>query len=200
MIASEIIAKYRLQVDDASELSSAEELDLLNDVYGDISDDRDWEWLKMSFTGVTSISVPYIALPTDFKNVLPNLQNKSVVFIDTDFKVYTIIPSDQRRQYRNQDGYCYIDYPNMRLVFTLQPTSVKSVEYDYIRIAPDLLIGDTPLFRLGFHPIIAFGMAARFNNLELSEKSTGYQKENYGLYLAQLADMAMQDAKIKLSI
>jgi hypothetical protein len=42
---------------------------LLNDVYGDICDDRDWEWLKATATGTTSTTVPYIALPADFKKM-----------------------------------------------------------------------------------------------------------------------------------
>lgn len=200
MIASEIAAKFRLQVDDASELSTVEELDLMNDVYGDVCDDRDWEWLKTSLSGNTSTTVPYIALPADFKYIQPNKDNQSVVYVGVDFQPYTVVPFSVRREHRNQDGFCYIDVVNSRLVFTLQPTSVKAVEYDYIKIAPDLTANDAPLFRVGFHPILAFGMAARFNPLELSEKGTSYQKENTILYLEQLSAMGLEDAKIKLSI
>lgn len=201
MTTEEIIAKYNLQVDDASELSPDEELDLANDIYGDVCDDRDWEWLKKSYSGTTSTSVDYIALPADFKNILPNKDNRSVVFVGTDYSEYTVIPFSSRREYRNQDGYCYIDVPNSRLVFTLQPTSAKTVEYDYIKIAPDLdLVSSNPLFRAGFHPVIAYGMASRFNILEQSDKTTSYRRENLELYNQVLQGMALEDAKIKLSI
>lgn len=200
MIASEILAKFELQVADASELSTTEELDLLNDVYGDVCDDRDWEWLRTTFTGSTSATVPYITLPTDFKNIVPNTDSKSIVFVGTDYQEYIVVPFSSRRAHRNQDGYCYIDYPAQRLYFTLQPTSVKQVEFDYTKITPDLILTSSPLFRVGFHPVLAYGMAARFNPLELSDKSTSYRNENTALYLEQLSEMAMEDTKIKLSI
>lgn len=206
MTTQEILEKFELQVDDASELSTSEELDLANNVYGDICDDRDWEWLKKTYSGTTSTSVPYVTLPTDFKYVAPNKDNKSIVFIGTDYQEYKVIPMADRRDFRDQDGYCYVDIVNQRLVFTLQPTSAKAIEYDYIKIQPalDLLgaspTGSNPLFRAGFHQIIAFGMAARFNNIELSDKSTSYQRENQILYNEVLNNMATEDAKIKLSI
>lgn len=46
MLASEIIAKFELYVDDSTELSTQEELDLLNKVYQKVADDRPWEILK----------------------------------------------------------------------------------------------------------------------------------------------------------
>lgn len=200
MTGTEIIEKFNLQVDDSSELSDSEALDLANDVYGDIQDDRDWEWLKATYSGTTSVSVPYIALPVDFKYVAPNKDNVSVVFVGDDYSEYKVISFADRRSYRDQDGFCYIDVPNQRLVFTLQPTSAKAVEYDYIKIASDLTEDSEPLFRTGFHPIIAYGMAARFNNLEQTDKTNSYQKENMQLYKDTLTSMGIEDAKIKLSI
>ena len=201
MTTSEILAKFQLQVDDSSELSSSEELDLANDVYGDICDDRDWEWLKSTKTGTLSISLPYVSLPTNFKKIIPNEYNKSYVLVGTSYRPYEVIPFSSRREHRDQDGYCYIDIPNSRLVFTKQPTSTDSYEFDYIIIAPDLdTISSNPLFRAGFHPIIAYGMAARFNNLEQTDKTNSYQKENQKLFNDTLTSMAIEDANIKLSI
>lgn len=197
----DILTKFELQVDDTSELSDSEELDLANDVYGDICDDREWEWLKKTATGTTSTSVPYIDLPTDFKTICPNKDNISVVFVGDDYKEYIVIPFSSRRDYRNQDGFCYLDIPNSRLYFTLQPTSAKSIEYDYIRIAPELdVVSSNPLFRVGFWPIIAYGMAARFNNLEQTDKKVSYQKENTKLFNDTLTSMRFEDANIKLRI
>ncbi len=200
MTGDEIIEKYNLQVDDASELSSDEELALANDVYDDVCDDRDWEWLKESFTGTTSISVPYIALPDDFKYIAPNKDNRSVVFVGDEFSEYEVVSYSDRRNYRNMSGFCYIDVPNSRLVFTLQPTEAKSVEYDYIKIQEPLEDDTSPLFRSGFHVIIAYGMAAKFNNLEQTDKAVSYQRENTGLYNGVLSKMQMEDSKVKLSL
>ncbi len=205
MTTEEIIAKFNLQVDDASELSSEEELDLANDVYTDVANDRDWEWLKKTFTGVTSASVPYIALPADFKKVMPNYAvdnygDMSVVFVGAEFSTYKIIPFSSRRDYRNQDGFCYIDIPNQRLVFTLQPTSAKAVEYDYVSIPEALVIDESPIFRSAFHKIISFGMAMKFPSIEQANKATSYANENTREYMKILSDMAVEDANIKLSI
>jgi hypothetical protein len=206
MITQDILTKFELIVDESSELSDAEELDLANDVYGDICDDRDWEWLKATATGTTSTTVPYVALPADFKKVAPNEYNKSVVFVGSDYQPYEVISFADRRNHRDEDGYCYIDIPNQRLYFTLQPTEAKAIEYDYIKIAPDLdLLGATPtgsnpLFRAGFHPIISYGMAAKFPMMEQSEKDKSYAREYLAEYLNILSMMRREDAEIKLSL
>lgn len=201
MIASDIIERFQLQVDDSSELSSAEELALLNEVYVDVCNDREWEWLKATATGSTSTSVPYIALPADFKQVVPNKDNRSVVFVGTDFQEYLIIPFSSRRDHRDQDGYCYIDSVNQRLYFTLQPTSVKAIEYDYIKRPTALIASTAPIVTTDqFGNLIAYGMAAKFNPIEQTDKSVSYQKENRVEYLRILSDLQLEDANIKLSI
>lgn len=199
MTASEIIARYELQVDDASELSSDESLDLLNEVYNEIANDRPWEWLKVQATGTTSVVLPYIALPADFKELSVNQYNKSVIFVGTDYQEYQVIPYSNRRAYRDQDGFCYIDVPNQRLYFTKQPTSAKAVEYDYIIRPAALGANDEPIFNFD-HKVIAYGMSGRFNNIELSDKGTSYQSENYGVYRNMLSDMRIEDSNIKLSM
>lgn len=200
MTGNDIILKYELQVDDQSELSYTEELDLANDVYGDICDDRDWEWLKKTASGTLSTSLPYVTLPADFKYVVMNKDNVSTVLVGTAYREYVVIPFSSRRDHRDQDGFCYIDVPNSRLVFTKQPISAESYEFDYVHIQPDLATNTSPLFRSGFHPIIAYGMAARFNNLEQTDKGNSYQKENQALYNEVLHSLALEDARIKLSI
>ena len=46
MTAQEIIAAFELKVDDSTELSTSEELALLNRVYQLVCDERPWEILK----------------------------------------------------------------------------------------------------------------------------------------------------------
>jgi len=200
----EILTRYELQVDDASELSSTEELALANEVYNEICNERDWEWLKSTFTGNTSTTVDYIALPSNFRQITPNKNNESVVFVGSDYSEYKVIPFSSRRDYRDADGYCYIDVPNSRLVFTLQPTEVKAVEYDYMTNPTDLTTSlvtpSVPLFNSKFWNVISYGMASKFNNIELSEKASSYQKENQLEYYRILEDMRLEDANIKLSL
>ena len=81
MITSDIIARFELQVDDSSELSSDESLALANEIYSDICNDRDWEWLKATATGSTSTSVPYVSLPSNFKQLIPNKEKTEVLFL-----------------------------------------------------------------------------------------------------------------------
>lgn len=201
MIGTDIIARFNLQVDDSSELSSTEELDLANEVYTDIANDRQWEWLKTTATGTTSTSVSYIALPSDFKEITQNKYNKSVVFVGTDFQEYIVIPFSSRRDYRNQDGFCYIDVPNQRLYFTLQPTSAKAIEYDYIKRPTALTTSTAPLVTTDqFGNLIAYGMAAKFNPIEQSDKSSSYRQENQIEYTRILSDVQMEDTNIKLSM
>lgn len=198
MITSEIIARFNVQVDDASELSSAEELALANEVYTDIQNDRPWEWLKATATGNTSTSVAYVALESDFREIAQNSYNEAVVFVGSDYQPYKVIPFSSRRDYRDQDGYCYIDYPNQRLYFTKQPTEVKAIEYDYIKVAPALTLSTSPLFTTN-NEIIAYGMAYKWNPIEQTEKDKSYRNENRAEYLSMLSDLRLIDTNIKLS-
>jgi hypothetical protein len=201
MITSNIIARFNLQVDDSSELSSDEELALANEVYIDICNDRDWEWLKTTATGTTSISVPYIALPSAFKKLSTNSYNESVVFVGTDYQEYKVIPFSSRRDYRDQDGFCYLDMVNRRLYFTKQPTTAKAIEYDYITEPTALTLSTTPILTTDqFGTLIAYGMAAKFNPIEQTDKAVSYRTENTIEYQKILSDYRIEDSNIKLSI
>lgn len=199
MTGQDILDTFYLQVGDEAELSSAEALALANEIYHEVCDDRPWEFLKTPYTGTTSVSVPYIALPADFKMVMPNSKGESVVFVGTDYQEYKIIPYSSRRDYRDQDGFCYIDIPNSRLYFTLQPVSAEAVEYDYVKVPDDLTTATSPIFRTAHHKVIYLGMAARFPAIEQAEKADSYRRENKEDYKSVLGDMAVEDANIKLA-
>lgn len=199
MTATEIITRFNLQIDDASELSDSEALDLANEVYEEVANDRPWEWLRATVTATLSPSLPYVALPADFKQIMPNLDNEAVVLVGTNYTPYKVIPYADRHSYRDQFGYCYVDTINSRLVFTKQPTVADAIEYDYVKIQPALTAGTSPLFRAGYHRMIAYGMAARFNPIEQTEKGNSYQGENQAMYEKMLSDMAVEDAEIKVA-
>lgn len=201
MITSNIISRFELQVDDSSTLSTTESLALANEVYSDICNDRDWEWLKTQKSDTTSTTVPYVALPSNFKQLIPNKDNKSIVFVGTDYREYNVVPFSSRREYRDQDGFCYVDMVNRRLYFTKQPTSAEAIEYDYIATPTALTLSTAPIVTTDqFGTLIAYGMAAKFNPIEQTDKSMSYQRENQALYLNMLSDFRLEDANIKLSI
>lgn len=198
MDGTALIARFNLQVDDSSELSDSESLDLANEIYTEIQNDRWWEWLKKEYTGVTSTTVPYITLPTDFKTFSRNSEGNSVVFVGTQPQNYKVIPYSKRRDYRDADGYCYLF--DWKLYFTKQPTAVLSIEYDYICSAPLLTTTTEPLFIEWLHDIISYGMSAKFSNMEMTDKAQSYQRENTGEYLKKLSQLRLLDARTKLSI
>lgn len=224
MTWEEIIYRFRLQVDDGSELSSDEELALLNQCYRELQNDRDWEWLITQYTGTQSVSVPYIDLPADFKKLsanynwitqwfgnawvpigfnwfyLPiNISNTPVVFVGTQYEPYEVVSFSNRRNHRDQSNVCYIDVPNQRLYFTIQPTTAQSVEYDYIKRAAALTTATEPLFNDAYHEILAYAMAAKFDPIQLTAKDwMNYMTDNQRQYFALLEQMAVEDANIKL--
>lgn len=201
MITSDIILRAELQVDDSSELSTDEALDLAQEAYDEICDDRDWEWLKAQHTDSTSTSVTYISLPSDFKKLAVNEYNKSVVFVGSAYREYEVVQFSDRRSYRNQDGYCYVDKPNLRLYFTKQPTSVESVEFDYIKVPAALTLTTAPIITDSkFGRMIAYLMSFKFAPIEQTEKDKSYRTENYLSYKQILTDYQLEDANIKLSI
>ena len=224
----DILNRFYLQVDDSSALSSDEALALANEVYSEIQQDRDWEWLKTSYSGTQSTSVSYIALPSDFRNICPNYMasiglnfwnvgvpvgwtwnmyssnvsgaNSSVVFVGSTFSPYLVIPFSQRRNYRNASNMCYIDFSTNRLYFTLQPTVANAVEYDYVKNATALTTSTSPLFQDGFHDIISYWMAVKFNPIEQTDKAQSYQGINKQLYHEKLSRLRMLDAQQKTQL
>ena len=200
MIASDIILRFELQTDDSTDLSSDEELSLLNKVYTKICADRPWEFLKKEGTGSTSTTLPYVALPSDFQYVLSNniLENDNIasVFVGTDFSPYKIISWSDRRNYRNQDGYAYIDLPNSRLVFTLQPTASKTIEFDYVSTPPTLTLSDTPLIPDRFQDMIYHGMMIEDTIIQQSDKAKSYAPENQSKYKSYFDDMCYWNANL----
>jgi hypothetical protein len=199
MLTSAIIERFNLQVDDATTLSSTEELALAQEVYNEVCADRPWEFLKKTATGTMSTSVSYIALPSDFKMFSPNLDERSVIFVGTDYDEYIVVAFSDRREYRNMDGYVYLDMVNRRLYFTKQPTVAKTIEYDYIKLPATLTLSTAPEVTTdSFGNLIAYGMARRFPNMEQAEKGTSYANENEREYDRILTNLQLEDAHLKL--
>jgi hypothetical protein len=209
MLVSEIITKFELYVDDSTELSSVQELALCQKIYSKIWNDRPWEFAKTSATGTLSTSVPYVSLPADFGSLTENNQSTDnsveidnnavpkVVYVGSSYTPYQIVNWSDRRKYLNKSGYAYLDIPNSRLVFTVQPTIAESYEFDYFKIADTLTTSSTPAFPARYHDALYHGMAADHDIILLFPRANSYAPENTAKYNSYLQDMALWNASLQ---
>lgn len=208
MTVQETLTKFELYLDDGTELSTQEEVDLFDKIYQKVCMYRPWEFLKKTVTGTLSTTVPYISLPSDFSYLTENNQytdnnigidntNASkVIFVGTNYDPYKVVNFSDRRQYRNQTNICWIDMVNSRLYFAVQPTSALSYEFDYMSFPPKLTTTGTPLIPSRFHDIIYHGMCADDYMIQQSDKLRSYQKENELKYQDYLSQMAYWNASL----
>mgnify|MGYP007071582987 CR=1 FL=1 len=211
--ATEIIAKFELQVNDVTELSSSEELMVLNRVYQRVCDTRPWEFLKTNVTGTMSgsgVDGYYITIPSDFGYFYENFNwtdnsystqiNRApmVIFVGNPKSAYYIINYSDRQQYLGSTGYCYLDYGNSKIVFCGTPVST-TYSMDYIKIPATLTAGLTPVIPTRFQDILVYGMAVENEIMQLSPKAKSYAPENLNLYNQYMDDMALWNARLQLN-
>lgn len=204
MTKSQIITKAQLYLDDTSELSTQEFSDLFDKMYRRVNADRPWEGTKAEHSDTTSTSVAYISLPADFLFLTANYNNtdasyeagRPVVFVGSNYEPYQVVSWSDRRRYRENDGYCYVDIGNSRLYFTKQPTSAKAVEFDYHKQMPALTTSDSPWFPEEFHDMLYHFMVSDDFMIQHSDKAKSYQKENWGAAEDILERMAYWNAQL----
>lgn len=204
MTKAEIIAKFHLFMDDTSELSSQEESDLFDKIHAAVAADRPWEIYRKAFTGTQSTSVDYVALPSDFAYLLQNHNyteddaeaHRPVVFVGTSFIPYPVVNYGDRRQYRNKEGYAYIDIVNSRLVFTKQPGSAQSVEFDYSSAPEALELNESPAIPERFHDIYYHLMCVDDFIIQQSDKAKSYAAENRTRAADYYASMSLWNANL----
>lgn len=186
MTKAEIIIKAQLYLDDTSDLSSQEYSDLFDMKYRDLNSRKPWEGTKKEGTSTTSTSVGYVSLPSDFLYLTQNANNtestyessRPVVYVGSAYSPYQVVSWSDRRRYRNKEGYCYVDWANLQLHFTKQPTKAEAVEYDYHGTMTELASGDTPWFPEEFHPILFHEMVVDDFIIQQSNKAQSYAGEN----------------------
>lgn len=211
MTGTQIITQFELQVNDITELSSAEELSIANRIYRFICNQKSWEWLKKSVSGTMSSDATsyYITPPADFGYICENgnytdisrgdivgTSSPRVIFIGTAYEPYILVNFSDRRQYRNAVGYAYYDVVNNKIRFTGTPAST-TYEFDYIHVPDDLTTGTSPIFPARFHEVIVYGMAVEDSILQLSEKAKSYAPENQMKYNSYFADLALWNANLR---
>jgi len=208
MTTQDIITRFELYVDDNTELSTSEELELAQKIYNDVCGSNAWEILKKPATGTTSTTVPYVALPADFAYIVENNQytdnsmeyqgnsGAKVVFVGTSNTPYKVINWSDRRQYRDADGYCYVDIANSRLYFCKQPTSAQSYEFDYISVPAALTLSTFMVFPERFASVLFHGMCVDDYMIQQSDKLRSYAKENQAKYDAKLEEMKLWNSNL----
>lgn len=203
MTSEQILQKFHLQVDDSTELSSDEELDLLNDVYQETAFTRPWNILKTSATG--TVVNNEITLPSNFAYIYNNRNfagqdtqaNLPVIFIGANYEPYYIINFDERRQYRNQKGFAYIDYAQNKIVFLATPSDT-AYEFDYIKVPTALGLNDSPVFPERFHKKFAYDMAVQDSIVQMSDKIESLLATNKAEANRYMSNMEMWDSKLTI--
>lgn len=206
LTSQDIITKFELQVSDLTELSSQEELDLLNDKYQDVCMERPWNFLKTNKTGALSLDsttgLYYIPTPDDFGMFYENNQytdnsieiennaSPKVIFIGVNHDPYQIVNYDDREQYRNKSRCCYHDMGASKIYFPATPSDTSFYSLDYIKVPADLtLLSSTPVFPNRFRKMLWFAMAADNEILQLSSKANSYAVDNRAKYQDTLQKM-----------
>ncbi|MBM3204881.1 hypothetical protein FJZ48_02800 [Candidatus Uhrbacteria bacterium] len=200
MLASEIIAKFELYVDDTTELSSSEELALLNKIYHKVCDDRPWEILKKEASG-SMTSTTSITLPSDFSYLVENLNYtdnsystennaKPVAVRINGTSLVQVINWSDRNQYLNNAGYAYVDLASNTLKFMGAQPSGATYAFDYKAVPTDLVLAGTPVFPARFHDILYHGMCVDDMVIQLFDKAKSYadfHQTQFNDYLKRLA-------------
>lgn len=207
MTAAEIIAEFELYVDDTTEMSTAEELALLNKIYQSVCDSRPWEFLKKEASGVMT-SANTITLPTDFAHLVENrgytdnsddtqYNAKPSGVLINGTKWLQIINWSDRRQYANQDGYFYLDLNSGLFRTTYDQPSGATYSLDYKSVPSALLISSTPVFPARFHSILSHGMAIDDMMIQLFDKARSYANENRAQFASYMQSMALWNANLQ---
>ena len=203
MTAQQIITKFELYLDDGTELSSAEELDLLNKHYRMINSSHTWEGTKAEFSGTTD-GTTTLALPSDFLYLTANNNmtdasheaERPVIFLGSTYTPINVVSWSDRRQYRDNKNYAWIDFGNSNLVFGAAPSSGEAVEFDYHGQKADLAIDETPWFPAEFHDAIYHFMCADDYIIQQSPKARSYRDENIGMGTTILNNMKWWNSQL----
>lgn len=210
MTAAQIISLFEFLVDDSTELSSTDELALLNRVYKSVASERPWKILQKEASG-TMASTTTIALPSDFEFFVENYnltdnayssqinQKPCVVYIGSNYTPFYIVNWSDRRQYQNNNGVCYLDLANSVVKFPYAQSSGQTYSFDYKYTPADLTTSDSPVFPARFQDLLAYAMAVDDAFIQQYPKNSSYAPENAGKYQKILSAMNYWDAQLNMN-
>lgn len=191
MTGQELLNKFHLYTGDQSELSTTDELDLLNKCYDDVMQRRPWEFLKKTASGSISSDATssYITVPTDFRYFSENNQktdnssttynnaSPKVIFVGSNYTPYQIVNFSDRRQFLNQSGFAYLSLVDNKIRFTAPPVD-STYEFDYIKQWDELALDTEPIFPSDFHDMLYQMMAVDSVIINLFDRARSYAVEN----------------------
>jgi len=203
---TEIIENFETYVDDTTELSSVQELTLLNKIYQKVMSFKSWQILKKEASGSMSTTTT-IPVPDRFRKFVENrnltddaqaaeFNARPIGILINGTKWLQVVNWDDRRQYANRDGFVYYDAANNTITTTYPQPAGATYSFDYIQKPLDLTDGQSPIFPEEFHAMIFHGMAAEDMIIQLFDKARSYADVNSGNYRSYLADMCMWDANL----
>lgn len=185
----DIITKFELFIGDETELSSDEELDLLQKCYNKVLASAEWEFLKTEATG--PISGMAITVPADFDR----LTTDQKIYLGTAYNPFTVIPFTERRSYLNNNAFVYYNAVTSTFNFMLSQSDVYS--FDYIFVPPTLdLVSSNPIFPIRFYDMLYHAMCIDSDIINLSDKARSYARENTQKYESILNDMRSWNMKL----
>ena len=193
-----ILEEFELQVDDGTELSTSEEYTVLNRVYREVLDFKDWLFL-MKPLALTTDGSDEVALPIDFHRFLQSGQYTNrfidakypyVIFLGENKQPYYYVNYLDREQYRNASGYFYIDLITNKIKFTSTPNSGLAVTGDYIYMPDEITALTYPVFPAAYHDILPYGMAVDDFIIQLFDKGKSYAPENMAKFQRRIDAMA----------
>jgi hypothetical protein len=212
MKPEDIITLFEQYVDDATELSSVQELALLQKIYAKVWNDKTWEFAKATASGTFALTTPNIPKPADFSNFIENnqftdntvsIENNAaskVIFIGSAYQPYQIINWSDRRQYRTKLGYAYLDLPNSGISLTGTPITPDLYEFDYKKLAPTLAIGTViPGIPSDFVHMLYHGMAVDDEVIQRWPRAQAYAPDNQAAYNDFLQRMQLWNASLQLN-
>lgn len=202
-LLSEIITDFELFMSDTTELSEAEEIRIAEKHSQRIANILPWEALKTSYSSSGSVTSTTDSLPARFNYLTENNNYTSdteyaqgpVVFVGSNYSPWKVVSWSDRRRYRDQKGYAWVDQPNSNMVFGKAPND--TIEYDYIAYPAELTATtDTIWIPDRFAPILYHAMCADDFVIQQSEKALSYRDENLGSYNMFLSDMKSWNFKL----
>ena len=191
----DILDWFEVLIGDATELSSSDELRLLQEVYDEVLRESEWEFLKKEATG--SVAGTEIAEPEDFDRLLV----EPYIYFGDNRNPFKGIPFGERRAYLNQNNFFYYNARLQKFVLTTSKSDTYS--FDYIYVPPALNVetgGDAsaPVFPKRFWWMLPHRMATDNDIINLSEKARSYARENAAIAAKKLADMQDWNGSISL--
>ena len=187
-----IIDKFELLIGDS--LDPDFSLQLVNDAKNSIETELQLEITKkLNSSGATVAGQTYTtseSLPSDFLSPL-------AIRVGTQ-RVYPI-PFEGQIDYRDINGYYWIDLANDVYYLTGTQGSANTIYFFYQRETDDLTVSTSPVWPTRFHSLIPYEMARKYFAIDAGEKGRSWLPEMQAFYMELKRQIIDWDSKLKLN-